>query len=124
MQQNKENKLSTRFGERPLKVVKRVGSEAVVETDDGKQYRRNTAHLRKFTHNASVGNTNNDIKLSENDSSISSENITNEELSEDDDMHDHSPKDKVEVVTQNTESTTRSGRIARVPAKYNDFVLK
>ena len=63
MQQNKENKLSTRFGERPLKVVKRVGSEAVVETDDGKQYRRNTAHLRKFTHNASVGNTNNDIKL-------------------------------------------------------------
>ena len=37
MQQNKENKLSTRFGKSPLKVVKGVGSEAVVETDDGKQ---------------------------------------------------------------------------------------
>ena len=60
----------------PLKVVKRVGSEAVVETDDGRRYRRNTAHLRNFNHNAPVRNTN-DTELSENDSAISSENIAN-----------------------------------------------
>ncbi|XP_055622583.1 uncharacterized protein K02A2.6-like [Toxorhynchites rutilus septentrionalis] len=43
-----QNKLSPMFHANPAKVIERQGNSVLVETGDGRKYRRNSAHLKKL----------------------------------------------------------------------------
>ena len=45
----KRSKLSSNFARQPFTILKRRGSEAILESMDGTQYRRNVAHLKKYS---------------------------------------------------------------------------
>ncbi|XP_064637112.1 uncharacterized protein K02A2.6-like [Lineus longissimus] len=103
MQQAKKNKLTTRYGEKPLTVVEKTGSKVTVETDGGKQYRRNSAHLRRFEEQTTEDSTDNDIET---------------EIAIDDDI-----AEDTEPVPQGSPQkiVTRFGREIKVPTKFKDF---
>ena len=98
MQQPKQNKLSTRFAEKPVTVVEKSGSKVVVESDSGRQYTRNSALLRKFEEPV-------------------------QDTSEVD-LEDSDDDDNVRVPLGSSPRTvTRSGRTIRTPQKFKDFVM-
>ena len=48
VKQDREHKLSTPFNTSPFKVVEMNGNRAIVESNEGVQYKRNVTHLKKF----------------------------------------------------------------------------
>ena len=48
VKQDREHKLSTPFNASPFKVVEMNGNRAIVESNEGVQYKRNVTHLKKF----------------------------------------------------------------------------
>ena len=102
MEQAKKDKLSTRYGQNPLTVVNRSDSKITVEADDGKKFVRNPTHLRKFVHPTTTST---------------------------DDTEQDNPAVEVESQPEPepppgpVPTTTRSGRIVNMPAKFKDFVL-
>ena len=48
VQEERQNKFSTRFNPVPFTVVRRQGKSLVVEPQEGVQYSRNTSHCKKF----------------------------------------------------------------------------
>jgi len=46
VQQGKANKLSTAFNPTPFKVVSKIGNSLMIESSTGKQYSRNTSHVK------------------------------------------------------------------------------
>ncbi|XP_061195212.1 uncharacterized protein K02A2.6-like [Saccostrea echinata] len=58
VKQDRENKLSTPFNTSPFKVVQMKGNSAIVESDQGIQYKRNVTHLKKFNERESTCRSN------------------------------------------------------------------
>ena len=57
LQQEKKDKLSTRFNLNPYTVVSKHGNSLVVQSKEGAQYSRNTAHVKKLLQsNETLGN--------------------------------------------------------------------
>ena len=54
VQQEKKDKLSTRFGPRPYTVVSKHGNSLIVQSQEGTQYSRNTSHVKKLLQNSDV----------------------------------------------------------------------
>ena len=50
VQQDKTNKLSTAFNLTPFKVVRRNGNSLMIESPTGKQYSRNTSHVKQYVN--------------------------------------------------------------------------
>ena len=48
VQQEKRDKLSTRFNPTPYTVVSKHGNSLIVQSQEGAQYSRNTAHVKKL----------------------------------------------------------------------------
>ena len=106
MQQTKQNKLSTRYGEKPLTIVDKNGSKVVVKTESGQQYTRNSAHLKKF--------------------------VTPEETHDVIEVEPQVPDNNVvEKLAKESESSipttpikeTRTGRRINTPARFQDFEM-
>ena len=51
VQQEKKDKLSTRFNPNPHTVVSKHGDSLIVQSQEGAQYSRNTAHVKKLLQN-------------------------------------------------------------------------
>ena len=51
LQQEKKDKLSTRFNPNPYTVVSRHGNNLLIQSKEGAQYSRNTAHVKKLLQN-------------------------------------------------------------------------
>ena len=112
LQQAKKDKLSTRYVENPLTVVDRTGSKVTVETEDGKRYVRNSAHLRKFINPA--------------DNDEPSDNLPVTQETDDISLKESVPSPKPVSIPDPEPPpgrVTRSGRSSYMPAKFNDFVL-
>lgn len=44
-----QNKLAPLYSPNPATVIEKQGNSVIVETDDGKRYRRNSSHLKRFS---------------------------------------------------------------------------
>lgn len=74
VKQDRENKLSTPFNKSPFKVVKMNGNSAIVESDQGVQYKRNVTHLKKFNEREIESMcTSNDLQCNESQSIVDDE---------------------------------------------------
>lgn len=56
VQQEKKDKLSTRFDPTPYTVVSKHGNSLIVQSQEGAQYSRNTAHVKKLLQNNGTPN--------------------------------------------------------------------
>ena len=90
--------MNTRYAEKPVTVVEKLGSKVVVESDSGRQYTRNSALLRKFEE--PVQDTS-EVDLEDSD----------------DDDNGRVP------LGSSPRTVTRSGRTIRMPQKFKDFVM-
>ena len=48
LQQQKHDKLTTRYGVVPYSVVQRCGNQITIEYPEGVQYKRNTSRVKKY----------------------------------------------------------------------------
>lgn len=94
----RQNKLDTPFIPKPFTVVAKAGSKVTVESDEGVQYDRNSSHVKRY-------NPPEEVKI--NEQPTSSE-----------------PEINIEPKTPMKDLVCRPKREQKLPAKYEDFVLK
>jgi len=116
MEQQKQNKLSTRYNWTPLKVVHRQGSKVTVESPAGKRYLRNPAHLRKFVERVTVSGEKE--REWEHPPEAESDETRSDEV-------DRGSTDSVtelesDVLDGDDDYVTGSGRVSRVPMRFKE----
>ena len=99
VQQDKSNKLDTPFAPVPFTVVEKAGNSVVVQSNQGVKYSRNTSHVKKFHSAEEKENCENNLDQAE--TTVGGENSV-------------APPEHVNV---------RPSRDAKMPKKYDDFVL-
>ena len=96
VKQPHENKLSPTFEQEPYTVTQKMGSDIVVERDNGRKMHRNSSFVKKYVHPGEVP----EISTNE-ETSQSSESLTPQEVV----------------------PSPRPSRIQCLPKKFNAFVL-
>ena len=113
VQQDKRDKLTTKFNPTPHVIVSKQGNSVITQSPDGAQYSRNTTHVRKY-------HTPDSFQHGE-----ERDEMNNEMLQHNDDEVVKPGQPDNETVTSATEQLNlRPMRSHKLPQKYNDYVVK
>jgi len=108
VKQDKQNKLTTSFNERPFTVVSKNGNSVVVQSPTGEQYSRNTTFVKKFHEPTVVPET-----------------AASDAVHHDENIIPDATLDRSVVVKQQPETIIqRPTRTVRMPDKFIDYDLK
>ena len=112
-EQNRINKLSPCFEDKPYKVIEKDGSQITIESSAGVRYKRNVAHVRRYVPSES--------KTVELDRELPP-------TSEQNPKRSHVIVDQADISSKETDTRQRSSRVReyrniKCPERLKDFVL-